>query len=182
MIILLTKSSSKSKSLSIPSCLSINSNVAKSAKSSRVIISELLDVEDVIAQLLVTDGYTTIDSIASETLENIEKIEGFDADLAKEILERSKNYLNEQEEKNQKIIDENIKDNELIKLEGMNTNILASLAKAKILTLNDFADLATFELIDKEDGILKDLDLDEDTVNKMIMKARENWFTEENKD
>ena len=144
-----------------------------------MLISELLDVEDVIAQLLVTDGYTTIDSIASETLENIEKIEGFDNDLAKEILERSKNYLKDQDEENQKIIDENIKDESLKNLEGMNNKILAELAKAKILTINDFADLASFELIDKEEGILKNLELEEDLVNKMIMKARENWFNDE---
>ena len=63
-------------------------------------------------------------------------------------------------------------------LEGMNNKILAELAKANILTLNDFADLATFELIDKDEGILKNLDTDEDDINKMIMKARENWFKE----
>ena len=148
-------------------------------KDKSALIAELLDVEDVIAQLLVTDGYTTIDSIATETLENIEKIEGFDSDLAKEILDRSKNYIKEQEEENQKIINEKIKDDNLKQLEGMNTNILAELAKANILTLNDFADLATFELIDKEEGILKNHDVDEETANKMIMKARENWFTEE---
>ena len=64
----------------------------------------------------------------------------------------------------------------------MNTNILAELAKSKILTIDDFADLATFELIDKEEGILKNFDLDEDTVNKMIMKAREHWFVEDKKE
>ena len=141
-------------------------------------LSELLDVEDVIAQLLVTDGYISIESIANETLENIERIEGFDSDLASEIVERAKNYLNDQEEINQKIIDENIKDESLIKLEGMNSAILAKLAKSNILTINDFADLATFELIDKEEGILKDLEIDEEKINKMIMKARENWFIE----
>ena len=57
--------------------------------------------------------------------------------------------------------------------------MLALLAKNNILTLNDFADLATFELIDKEEGIFKSLDLDEDKINKMIMKARENWFEEQ---
>ncbi len=149
-------------------------------KEKSLLISELLDVEDVIAQLLVTDGYTTIDSIANETLENIEKIEGFDSELAKEILERSINYLKEKEEENKKIINEKIKDDDLKNLEGMNTNILAELAKAQILTLNDFADLATFELIDKDEGILKSFDLDEETVNKMIMKARENWFEDKN--
>ncbi len=148
-------------------------------KEKSQLIAELLDVEDVIAQLLVTDGYTSIESIATETLENIEKIEGFDSDLASEILNRSKNYIKEQQEENQKIIDENIKDENLKNLEGMDNKILAKLAKSKILTINDFADLASFELIDKEDGILKDLDLDEDLVNRMIMKARENWFIEE---
>ena len=62
-------------------------------KEKSLLISELLDVEDVIAQLLVTDGYTTIDSIASENIENIEKIEGFDSELAKEILEGLKTIL-----------------------------------------------------------------------------------------
>ncbi len=143
-------------------------------------ISEVLDVEDVIAQLLVTDGYTTVDSIASETIENIEKIEGFDSDLAKEILERSKNYLKDQDDANQKIINEKIKDEALKNLDGINSHILAELAKSNILTLNDFADLATFELIDKDEGILRDLELDEEKVNSMIMKARENWFSEKN--
>ena len=149
-------------------------------KDKSLLLTEQLDVEDVIAQLLVTDGYTTIDSIASETFENLEKIEGFDSELAKEILERAKNSLKEQEEENQKVINENIKDDDLKNLEGMNSTILAQLAKSNILTLNDFADLASFELIDKEEGILKNLDIDEETVNKMIMKARENWFPENN--
>ena len=42
--------------------------------------------------LLVTDGYTTVESIATETLENLEKIEGFDTTLAQEIIDRSKNF------------------------------------------------------------------------------------------
>ncbi len=147
-------------------------------KDKSLLIAELLDVEDVIAQLLVTDGYTTVDSIASESIENIEKIEGFDNELAIEILERSKNYMKDQEEENKKIIDENIKDENLKNLDGMTTSILAELARSKILTLNDFADLASFELIDKEEGILRKLDLEEESINKMIMKARENWFTD----
>ena len=57
--------------------------------------------------------------------------------------------------------------------------MLALLAKANILTLNDFADLASFELIDKDEGIFKNVDIDEEKINKMIMKARENWFADE---
>ena len=147
-------------------------------KEKSTLIAELLDVEDVIAQLLVTDGYTTVESIAAETLENIEKIEGFDAVLAQEIVDRSKTYVKELEEKNQKIISDNIKDQDLLNLDGMNSAILALLAKSNIKTLNDFADLATFELIDKDEGILRELDIEEDLANKMIMKARENWFND----
>ncbi len=60
--------------------------------------------------------------------------------------------------------------------------MLSLLAKNNILTLNDFADLATFELIDKEEGIFKNLDIDEKVVDSMIMKAREKWFVEEEKE
>ena len=138
-----------------------------------------LDVEDVIAQLLVTEGYVSVEGIASESEENLEKIEGFDNDLAKEIISRAKNYIKDQNAEDIKIINENIKDEELKKLEGMNNKMLSLLAKNNILTLNDFADLATFELIDKEEGIFKNLDIEEKIVDNMIMKAREKWFVEE---
>jgi len=78
-----------------------------------------------------------------------------------------------------KIIDEKIHDNELKKLDGMNNKMLSLLAQNNIVTIDDFADLASFELIDKEEGIFKDLDVDENTVNNMIMKAREKWFSED---
>ena len=46
-----------------------------------------------------------------------------------------------------------------------------------ILNLNDFADLASYELIDKEEGIFRKLDLEEDSVNQMIMEAREKIYS-----
>ncbi len=138
-----------------------------------------LDVEDVIAQLLVTEGYVSVEGIAYESEENLEKIEGFDNDLAKEIISRASNYIKDQNEEDIKIINENILDEELKNLEGINNKMLSLLAKNNIVTLNDFADLATFELTDKEEGIFKNLDIDEKAVDSMIMKAREKWFVEE---
>ena len=138
-----------------------------------------LDVEDVIAQLLVTEGYVAIEGIASESAENLEKIEGFDKDLSQEILSRALNYLKEKDEEDIKIINEKIKDKELMNLVGINNKMLSLLAQNNILTIDDFADLASFELLDKEEGIFKDLDLDQTTIDSMIMKAREKWFTEE---
>ena len=78
-----------------------------------------------------------------------------------------------------KIIDAKIQDNELKNLVGINNKMLSLLAQNNIVTIDNFADLASFELIDKEEGIFKDLDIDENVVNNMIMKAREKWFTEE---
>ena len=58
----------------------------------------------------------------------------------------------------------------------MTIPMLALLAKENILTLNDFAELAAFELIDKEEGILRSLDIEEELANNMIMEARKSWF------
>jgi N utilization substance protein A len=146
----------------------------------QMMISDL-DVEDVIAQLLVTEGYVSVEGIAAESLENLEKIEGFDSELAAELITRSTNYLKKQDAEDVKIIDEKITDEELKNLEGINNKMLSLLAQNNILTLDDFADLASFELIDKDEGIFKSLDIDESIVNSMIMKAREKWFTDEKK-
>ena len=69
--------------------------------------------------------------------------------------------------------------NDLKILEGMDNKMLALLAINNILTLDDFAGLDTFDLLDKEEGIFRELELEEATVNSMIMKAREKWFAEE---
>ena len=139
---------------------------------------ELLDVEDVIAQLLVTEGYNTIESIINDKEENLEKIEGFDLDLAQEIMNRAKNYILAEEQENLKLIEDKKVEEELKNLEGLDSKMLAILAKNDIISLDDFAGLSTFDLLDKKEGIFKDLDLDEKVINDMIMKSREKWFEE----
>ena len=146
-------------------------------KEKSLMLSESLDVEDVIAQLLVTEGYVSVESIASETAENLEKIEGFDDELANEIVSRAQNSMEALEQQNNKIVDEKINDEELKKLNGMTIPMLALLAKEDILNLSDFADLASYELIDNEEGIFRKLDLEEDIVNRMIMEAREKIYS-----
>ena len=109
--------------------------------------------------------------------ENLEKIEGFDNELANEILSRAKNSMQQQSEEDTKIVNEKIQDEDLKGLSGMTTSMLALLAKDDIVNLNDFADLASYELIDKEEGIFRKLELDEDLVKQMIMDAREKSFS-----
>ena len=65
-----------------------------------------LDVEDVIAQLLVTEGYVSVEGIASESVANLEKIEGFDKDLAEELISRASNHLNEKNAEDASTADE----------------------------------------------------------------------------
>ena len=146
-------------------------------KEKSAILSEMLDVEDVIAQLLVTEGYVSLQSIASESPENLEKIEGFDSELASEIVIRAQNSIKDQEIEDTKIVEEKIKDQNLINLDGMTVSMLALLARENITNLNEFADLASYELIDKEEGIFRELELEEELVNQMIMSAREKSFS-----
>ena len=138
-----------------------------------------LDVEDVIAQLLVTEGYVSIDSLVNEKQGNLEKIEGFDKDLANELIQRAKNYIQNEDEENLKMINENEIDINLKNLEGINNKMLALLATNNIKSLDDFAGLSNFDLLDKQEGIFKSLELDENFINNMIMKAREKWFADE---
>ena len=139
----------------------------------------ILDVEDVIAQLLVTEGYESVESIVSESAANLEKIEGFDEKLSQELIQRAKNYILSEEEENNKIINEKKLSEDLKNLEGINNKMLALLAKNNIKNLDEFADLSNFDLLDNQEGIFKDLGLDEALINNMIMKAREKWFTDE---
>ena len=148
-------------------------------KVKTAMLSETLDVEDVIAQLLVTEGYVSIESIANEKSENLEKIEGFDSELSNEIMMRANNFLLEKTEEDLKLIKEKILDEDLKNLDGINTKMLSLLASNNICTLDDFAGLSTYDLIDKNEGLFKELDIEETIINDMIMKARQKWFKED---
>ena len=128
---------------------------------------KILDVEDVIAQLLVTEGYESVDSIVGESASNLEKIEGFDEKLSQELIQRAKNYILSEEEENNKIINEKKVSEDLKNLEGINNKMLALLAKNNIKNLDEFADLSNFDLLDNQEGIFKDLGLDEALINNM---------------
>jgi N utilization substance protein A len=77
------------------------------------LFSESLDVEEIIAQLLIAEGYTSIEKIANSSIEELQKIEGFDEDIANEIRERAEEFLetnnaNEENKREEDVMDENI--------------------------------------------------------------------------
>lgn len=134
---------------------------------------QALDVDDVIAHLLVSEGFTRVEELVLVPVDELTSIEGFEEDLAKELQSRAQTYLNEQE----KVKEGQIKDlkiaADLKTLPGMTYEILLPIAEKGIKTLDDFADLAGEELVE----IVPDLPLDE--ANELIMRAREHWFKDD---
>ncbi len=137
---------------------------------------EALDVEETIAQLLVTEGFGSLEEIAFEDVGELALIEGFDEDLAAELQRRAQAALEERDRQYDERRRELGVEDELAALDGLTPAMLVTLGEAGIKTLDDFADLASDELIDREDGVLRDFDLGEDEANALIMAARAHWF------
>ncbi|MBJ26697.1 MAG: transcription termination/antitermination protein NusA [Alphaproteobacteria bacterium] len=131
-----------------------------------------LDVDEVIAHLLVTEGFTDVDDIALAAIDELAVIEGFDKELAGELQNRAKEYLKAIDSKFQ---DQRIQlgvNDEVVDIEGMRPAWLVKLGEAGIKTIDDLGDLAADELIE----ILGDLAPKSDVANKVIMSARAHWF------
>ena len=99
-------------------------------------------------------------------------IEGFDDALAEELQNRAKAYLIVKQDSMEKKLSELDMDEALKSLDGLTLDLLVKLGENNIKTLDDFADLATDELIE----IVGKNAMNEDQANKLIMKAREHWF------
>tara|TARA_Y100000741_G_scaffold39756_1_gene27747 strand:+ start:53 stop:1609 length:1557 start_codon:yes stop_codon:yes gene_type:complete len=145
-----------------------------------------LELDETLGQLLVAEGFSTIDDIKDSNPELLSKIEGIETDIAKELIERSKEfYQKDQEEISNKIKDLGL-ENDLIKHKGLTPGMLVTLGEQKILTLNDFADLASDELTGGYDlikgervrikGYLEDFALSKKEADDLIMSAREKAY------
>ena len=134
-----------------------------------------LDADEMIAQVLISEGFSTVDEIAMVDVAELASIDGFDEDLANELQSRAKNFVkarNEEFTKKSKElgIDESIKT-----ISGLDQEMIITLAENNVKTLDDLADLAGDELIEiLGDGVLNPVEAD-----RIIMAAREHWFTDE---
>jgi N utilization substance protein A len=145
-----------------------------------------LELDETLGQLLVAEGFSTIDDIKDSSTEALIKIEGIEEDTAKELIERAKEFF----EKDQEEISKKIKDlgleNELINHQGLTPGMLVTLGEQKILTLTDLADLASDELTGTYDvvkgerikikGYLEDFALTKLEADDLIMSAREKVY------
>jgi N utilization substance protein A len=141
-----------------------------------------LELDETLGQLLVAEGFSTIDDIKDSSIENLIKIEGIEKDTAKALVERAKDFY----EKDQEDISKRIKDlgleESLISLKGLTPGMLVTLGEKKILTLESFADLASDELTGGFDvvkgskirieGYLEDFALSKEEADELIMSAR----------
>ena len=139
------------------------------------IFMDALDVDDVIAHLLVTEGFSTVEEVAFVPEENLVEIEGFDESIIEELRERARNYLKERDEKlNQKRNALGISD-ELLKMPHITLESLVTLGETGVKSLDDLADLASDELRE----ILGVTKLNEEQANETIMAARAHWFDDD---
>jgi N utilization substance protein A len=137
---------------------------------------EALDVDDVIAHLLVNEGFTSVEEVAYVQLDELAGIEGFDEDVAAELQARALNFLEEQNTHFEQRRKELGVEDALVELDGLNLGMVAKLGENGIKTLDDLGDLASDELIE----LLKDVTkMTEEQANEIIMAARAHWFTEE---
>ena len=138
---------------------------------------DALDVDDVIAHLLVTEGFSSVEEVAFVPVEDMVGIEGFDEEISEELRQRARAYLETKDEALTKRRKELDVSDDLSDVEGVSLELLVALGENEIKTRDDLADLATDELIEyAPTGTLKEVQ-----ANDIIMAARAHWFEEEDK-
>ena len=128
-----------------------------------------LDVEEDVAEILVQEGFTSLEEIAYVPLDEILAIEGFDEEIANELRNRAKDALLTQAiASEENLSSANIAD-DLLGMDGMDDKLALQLSKKGILTMEDLAEQAVDELMDIEG-------MNEERAGKLIMTARAPWF------
>ena len=133
---------------------------------------DALDVDDVIAHLLVTEGFSSVEEVAFVPLEDLTDIEGFDETIAEELQNRARAFLAEQDERYDQMRRDLGVTDELAAVDGLAPVLLVKLGHKGIKTLDDLGDLASDELIE----IVGKDQLDAEQANAVIMAARAHWF------
>jgi N utilization substance protein A len=134
-----------------------------------------LDVDDVIAHLLVAEGYAAVEDVADSAIEDLQTVEGFDEDIATELQRRAREYIEKRDAELAQRLEELGVSEDVRNTEGLSLPMLVALAEQGVKTLDDLADLASDELRE----IVGESAMDGETANGIIMKAREHWFPAE---
>lgn len=131
---------------------------------------DALDCDEVIAHLLVAEGFSGVDELACTAPEELSSIKGFDENLASELIARASNYMKKKAQEDAEKLKASQVDKRILDLGVLNTDALLKLAEHGVKKLDDLADLSADELMD----VLPDLD--EQSANDIIVKSRAHWF------
>jgi len=145
-----------------------------------------LEIDTTMAQLLVSEGFNTIRDINNAEINDFLKIDGFDEETAKELQDRAKEFLEEEEKEiANKVQELGIKE-DLANHKGLSLGMLLTLGEENIKTLKDFAELSTDEIVggydeikgkrEKFDGILEEFNIPRKDAEDLIMRARKKVF------
>lgn len=134
-----------------------------------------LDVDEVIAHLLVADGFTSIDEIAAATPEELSEIEGFDIDIGAELQNRAETHIKKIEDTATKRLAEIGIEDDLRDIPELSLPHLVALAEEGVRNKTDVADLAGDELLE----ILGEDSMSLEEANDLIMKLRADWFEDD---
>jgi N utilization substance protein A len=145
-----------------------------------------LEIDTTMAQLLVSEGFNSIKDISNATIDDFLKIDGFDEETAKELQERAKEFLEEEEKEIASKVQELGIEEDLANHKGLTLGMLLTLGEENIKTLKDFAELSTDEIIggydeikgkrEKFDGILEEFSIPRKDAEDLIMRARKKVF------
>lgn len=132
---------------------------------------ESLDVDQEVAEVLVEEGFTTLEEVAYVPLEEMVAIDGFDEEIAEELRARAKDALLTQAIANEEQLGEVEPAADLLNMDGMDRHLAFVLASRGVVTMEDLAEQAVEDLLDIEE-------LDEQRAGELIMTARAPWFAE----
>ncbi len=140
---------------------------ANETEGLRALFVAKLDVDQEVADILIEEGFTSLEEVAYVPLQEMLEIESFDEDTVNELRARAKDALLTMEIAMEESVEEVSQD--LRDLEGLDAELIAKLSMGGVQTRDDLADLAVDELVDITGQ-------SEDEAKTLILKAREHWF------
>jgi N utilization substance protein A len=146
-------------------------NAEESARYLEV-FTDALDVDAEVASILVSEGFTTVEEVAYVPEAELLSIEEFDEDIVSELRNRASDYLLTQAIMKEEVLENNMPQDDLVNMEGMDIELANALAMKGVCSMEDLAEQSVDELMEI-DG------MDEERASTLIMKAREPWFAEQ---
>ena len=141
---------------------------ADESNAVRNLFVEKLDVDVEVADILIAEGFGSLEEVAYVPMQEMLEIEAFDEDTVNELRTRAKDALLTMDIAREESVDDAAED--LRDLEGMTPELMVALAAGGVHTRDELADLAVDELVEMTA-------IDEEVAKALIMKAREHWFT-----